>query len=289
MDGADDRVLLLGADGMLGRAWERFLVERGIPHDAMARGRPAPLSLDLTDAVSVDRTVARGYRWVVNCVAYTAVDAAESDEVNARRVNADAVGELAKSTANHGAGLIHYSTDYVFDGTSRTPYQVSHPIAPVNAYGRTKAAGEACVRDATSRHLLIRTSWVYGPWGKNFVLTMRRLLDSQSRVSVVDDQRGRPTSVFTLVDATWALMQLGAFGTFHVTDAGECTWFELASEIARVIGSSCEVVPCSTDQFPRPAQRPAYSVLDIEDTQARIGPLRDWRSALRDTLAWPGN
>lgn len=280
------RVLLIGADGMLGRAWEQFLVSRGVEHDAVARRRPAPHNLELEDPKAIDRVVQGGYRWIINCAAYTAVDAAEADELGADRINSDAVRELATSAVKHGATLVHYSTDYVFSGDAQAPYPVDHPLEPINAYGRSKARGEAFVRAASSRHLLIRTSWVYGPWGRNFVLTMRQLLLSQPRISVVDDQHGRPTSIFSLVDATWALMHHGSLGTYHVADAGECTWFEFASEIGRMLGSPCEVVPCSSDQFPRPARRPAYSVLDTSSTERSIGPLPDWREPLRATLNW---
>lgn len=279
-----ERILLVGADGMLGRAWEEFLVSRGVHCDAVSRRREAPNNVDLNDPDAIERIVKRGYRWIINCAAYTAVDAAEGDSAGAERVNAQAVRDLAINAVAHGTTLVHYSTDYVFSGRANTPYTVDHPVEPVNAYGRSKAHGEAMLREASSRHLLIRTSWVYGPWGSNFVLTMRRLLLSQPHVMVVNDQRGRPTSIFSLVAATWALMHAGALGTYHVADAGECTWFEFASEIARLIGAQCDVVPCSSEQFPRPAPRPAYSVLDTTATERIIGPLPDWRDALRKTL-----
>lgn len=280
----DGRVLLVGADGMLGRAWEAFLVAQRIEHDAVARSRPAPHTLDLRDPRAIEHVVRRGYRWIVNCAAYTAVDAAEADEDGANCVNSEAVRHLTMSAAKHGPALVHYSTDYVFSGRAQTPYAVEDPVEPLNAYGRSKARGEAHVRGGSSRNLVIRTSWLYGPWGTNFVLTMRKLLLSKPRVSVVDDQRGKPTSIFSLVNATWALMQLRANGTYHVADAGECTWFDFAREIGRVLGSGCDIVPCASDHFPRLARRPAYSVLDTTRTQQAIGPLPDWRCALRDVL-----
>lgn len=279
---------------MLGKAWERFLVSRGLSHDAMARSRTAPFHLDVTDARAVDACLARGYQWVINCTAYTAVDAAETDEATAHQSNAVAVGHLGKAAARHGVRVVHYGTDYVFSGDAEAPYPVDAPVAPINVYGKTKAEGESLLRASGAAHLLLRTSWVYAPWGKNFVLTMRRLMNTQPQVTVVDDQRGRPTSVFTLVDATWALMQRvdaeggGAdnrsLGTYHVTDSGECSWFEFAKEIRDVIGAPCEVAPCSTDAFPRPARRPAYGVLDLSRTQA-VTLLPNWRDALRNVLA----
>lgn len=293
---SNTKILLLGADGMLGKAWERFLVARGLTHDAVARGRTEPFHLDVTDARAVDAFLARGYEWVINCTAYTAVDAAETDESTAHQINAVAVGQLGEAAARHGVRVVHYSTDYVFSGDAETPYAVEAPVAPINVYGKTKAAGEALLRASGAAHLSLRTSWVYAPWGKNFVLTMRRLMNTQPRVTVVDDQRGRPTSVFTLVDATWALMERASAGaegsesaqdvggTYHVTDGGECSWFEFAKEIRDVIGASCEVAPCSTAAFPRPARRPAYGVLDLSRTEA-ITAVPDWRDALRHVLA----
>ncbi len=292
------KVLVLGADGMLGRAWQQFLVSRGIEHDAVSRGRAEPRHLDVTDRGAVEGCLARGYEWVINCSAYTAVDAAEAAQKDAWEVNCEAVGYVAESAARHNCRVVHYSTDYVFSGRANVPYPVDTPIEPVNVYGRSKAEGEARLRSGLAEHLLIRTSWVYAPWGKNFVSTMRRLLRSQPRLSVVDDQRGRPTSVFTLVDATFALMQrvsdppteprhLASFGTYHVTNSGDCTWFEFAVSIRDAIGASCEVVPCSTEQFPRPAPRPSYSVLDLTKTVAAIGALPHWRDALSVVLEQP--
>lgn len=289
---ANGGVLLLGADGMLGKAWEEFLVSSRVHHDAVGRRREGANALDVTDADAVERVVARGYEWVINCTAYTAVDAAETAESDARRVNGDAVGYVAHSAARHGAKVVHYSTDYVFSGRAHAPYEVDAPIAPINAYGRSKALGEALLLASGVPHLLIRTSWVYAPWGKNFFLTMRHVMAKQPRVSVVDDQHGRPTSVFSLVDATWRLMQRSqqqpqpgttTFGTYHVADSGDCTWFGFAEAIRDIVGAECEVLPCSTQEFPRPAPRPEYSVLSLDKTVAAIGALPHWKEALTST------
>lgn len=278
------RILLIGADGMLGKAWEQFLSRSDVEYDAVARSRAAPNCLDVTDEDAVEACISRGYDWIINCAAYTAVDAAETDEKNAYAVNGVAVGNIARSAARRGAAVVHYSTDYVFDGVSSSPYPIDHPLAPINAYGRSKACGEEQLAAAECDSLLIRTSWVYGPWGKNFVLTMRKLLATQSQVSVVDDQRGRPTSVETLVNSTWALMLHQCRGTFHVTDGGECSWFEFAQEIRSLMGVTCEVLPCTTARFPRPAQRPHYSVLDLVETERIVGHLPSWKLALAETL-----
>lgn len=279
------QVLLLGADGMLGRAWEGFLEKQGVSFDAVARRRSGDQQLDVTDKAAVLARFAQQYEWIVNCTAYTAVDAAEQHEDDAFAINCDAVGTLADAAAAVGSRLVHYSTDYVFSGDASEPYPVDAPIAPINAYGRSKAGGEALLFRAGGKPLLVRTSWVYGPWGNNFVLTMKRLLGEKQSLSVVDDQRGRPTSIFSLVAGTWGLMQLEATGAFHVTDGGECTWYDFTREIQNILGTCCEIKPCGSAEFPRPAQRPAYSVLDLSRAEALLGPLPTWQGPLRDVLA----
>ncbi len=279
------QVLLVGADGMLGRAWERFLEREGVAFDAVARRRVDDAQLDVTDAAAVGTRLARRYDWVINCVAYTAVDAAEQHESDAFKVNCEAVENLARAAAVVGSRLVHYSTDYVFSGNAESPYPVDAPIAPINAYGRSKAGGEVALFRAGGKPLLVRTSWVYGPWGSNFVLTMKRLLNEKPSLSVVNDQRGRPTSIFSLVASTWALMQNDASGAYHLTDGGECTWYDLTVAIQDILGTRCDIKPCSSAEFPRPAKRPAYSVLDLSRAEALIGPLPNWRTSLEQVLA----
>lgn len=279
------QVLLLGADGMLGRAWEGFLEKQAVSFDAVARRRTGDQQLDITDKAAVTARFARKYEWVVNCAAYTAVDAAEQHENDAFAINCDAVGNLAEAAASVGSRLVHYSTDYVFSGDADQPYPVDAPIAPINAYGRSKAGGEVALFRAGGKPLLVRTSWVYGPWGSNFVMTMKRLLGDKESLPVVNDQRGRPTSIFSLVAGTWGLMQKQASGAFHVTDGGECTWYDLTREIQRTLGTRCAIKPCSSAEFPRPAKRPAYSVLDLSRTEALLGPLPVWQGPLQQVLA----
>lgn len=278
------QVLLLGADGMLGRAWEEFLLKQNIQHDAVSRHRSDGHRLDISDTQAVRDWLAKGYRWVVNCAAYTAVDAAEQDEATATAINAHAVQAIALAAKEYGARLVHYSTDYVFSGEATEPYPVDAPIAPQNAYGRSKAAGEAAVFNHADRPLVIRTSWVYGPWGNNFVLTMSRLLREKPQLRVVHDQRGRPTSILALVRNTWSLMNANVEGAYHVCDGGECTWFELTCELKKRLAAPAEVLPCTTDEFPRPARRPAYSVLDLSRTEAVIGPIDSWQVNLGEVL-----
>ena len=272
--------VLIGADGMLGRAWEELLQARDVEHVATTIE-----DLDITDANAVAKVVTPGVKWVVNCAAYTLVDAAEEHEALANEVNGHAVGRMAERCKAVGAKLLHYSTDYVFDGTATEPYRTDHPRSPVNAYGRSKALGEELLEQSGVEHLLVRGSWLYAPWGQNFVLTMRDLAKSRDRLRVVDDQRGRPTDSRRLAEVSLALADAGQHGTFHVTDGGECTWYELASLVAKIVNPHCIVDPCTSEEFPRPALRPAYSVLDVSATEEVVGPLIRWRESIQALLA----
>jgi dTDP-4-dehydrorhamnose reductase len=273
-------VVLLGADGMLGRCWEELLRARGIDHVATTID-----DLDITDATAVNAVVRPGIGWVVNCAAYTLVDDAERHEDLANDVNGYAVGRIAERCKAIGAKLLHYSTDYVFDGTADAPYPTDHPRSPINTYGRSKALGEELLEQSGVEYLLVRGSWLYAPWSQNFVLTMRNLAQSRDSLRVVDDQRGRPTDSRRLAEVSLALADDGHRGIFHVTDGGECTWFELARLIAEVANPCCHVEPCRSDEFPRPARRPTYSVLDISRTERIVGPLVSWEERVRDALA----
>jgi len=267
---------------MLGRAVADALAEAGV--DVTPVGR-AELDLarpeTIEAAISVD---SRGYDWVFNCAAYTDVDGAEDDAGLADAINGYGVGALAERCAAVDATLIHYGTDYVFDGAGTAPYPVDRPLNPVNAYGRSKALGERLLRESGVRHLHLRTSWLYAPWGNNFVLTMARLTRDKDRLTVVDDQRGRPTSCRHLARATLELLDAGAQGTLHVTDGGECTWYDLARVVRDAAGHECEIVPCSSAEYPRRAPRPAYSVLDLSLAEAIIGPMAPFEKAVARAL-----
>jgi dTDP-4-dehydrorhamnose reductase len=273
-------VVVIGVDGMLGRCWSELLTARGISHVATTLAE-----LDITDQSALDVFVTPGTQWVVNCAAYTLVDAAEEHEELANEVNGRAVGRMAEQCKAVGAKLLHYSTDYVFDGTATSPYPTDHPRNPVNAYGRSKALGEELIERSGVEHLLVRSSWLYAPWGQNFVLTIRELAKARESLRVVHDQRGRPTDSRRLAEVSLALAEQGSRGLFHVTDGGECTWFELAALIADVVNPGCKVEPCTSDEFPRPAPRPAYSVLDVSTTEEVVGPLVPWEDRVRDVLA----
>lgn len=275
-----ETAVVLGAWGMVGRSWCGLLTAHGVPFRAHARP-----DFDLDAPESAAALVRAGDRLVINAAAWTDVDGAEKDEAGANRANGDAPTLIARRCAAVGATLIHYSTDYVFDGSANTPYTVDAPIRPVNAYGRSKAAGEEGVRrESPDDHLIVRTSWVYAPWGKNFVRTIALLAPQRVTLRVVNDQRGRPTSAEQLAANSLALYLAGAGGTWHATDGGECTWHGLATAIAGAVAPNCRVDPCTTAEFPRPAPRPAYSTLDVRPTESLIGGLTPWSESLSAVL-----
>jgi len=273
-------ILLIGVRGMLGRAFREHLVRATRAFE----GFDLP-EIDAADRIQVAALFRHAWSAVVNCAAFTNVDGAEANPAAAMRGNATAPGVLAEACATMGIPLLHFSTDYVFDGKARAPYRADAPMEPLGAYGRSKAAGEQAVRAAGGRHLIVRTSWLYAPWGNNFVRTMARLTRERPSLKVVHDQRGRPTSAEHLAATAMALLEAGAAGTFHVTDGGECTWYELTLAIAQALGRTCTILPCTTDEFPRPAPRPAYSVLDLSATEALLGPMPDWHDNLAQVLA----
>lgn len=271
------RVLVTGAGGMLARALVPELARRG--HRVVALDRAA---LDVTDEGAVSaRVAAERPDAVVQCAAYTAVDRAEEEEEAAHRVNAAAAGHVARACDRAGACFVYPSSDYVFPGDAARPYRPDDPTGPLNAYGRSKLAGEAAARQA-ERALVVRTSWLYGEGGPNFVDTISHLGRERDVLRVVDDQLGRPTWTGSLARTISELMEARAEGIFHAADAGDpVTWYGFAREILarREIGARIEPVPSSA--FPRPAPRPRYSVLDCSMTEAVLGhPLPRWPDAL---------
>jgi dTDP-4-dehydrorhamnose reductase len=285
--GVGQPVFLLGARGMLGRAFAEELGRRQIVFAAPRREQ-----LDLSRPETIDGAIPPETRLVINCAGWTDVDGAETHEEEATIVNAIGPGQLATRCAEIDATLVHFSTDYVFDGAASEPYPVDHEPAPVSAYGRSKAAGEQAVVAAGGRGLLIRTSWLYAPWGKNFVRTIARLAQEREELQVVSDQVGRPTSAEGLARSTLGLLEAGAEGVHHACDGGQCSWHEFAGAIVEGMALSCRVEPCTTAEFlarqahsGRPvAPRPVWSVLDLSKTEAVVGVIPEWRQRLADVL-----
>ena len=273
------RWLVTGSDGMLGRDLVACLEATGTHEPTQApRSR-----LDVTNPESV-RTAVEGHDVVVNCAAWTDVDGAEEHEAEAAQVNATAPRLLAEACAAADAVLVHLSTDYVFgsdpDPEQQRPWPEDAPVAPLSAYGRTKAAGEEAVRTALpDRHLVVRTAWLYGAHGRCFPRTMAGLAADRDRLTVVDDQVGQPTWTVDVADLLVRLVESGATGTFHATSSGRASWFEFAREVVAAAGRPPEiVVPVSSAEFVRPAPRPSCSVLGHDAlVAAGLEPIGDWR------------
>ena len=277
------KVLITGGHGQLGRC-----LEATAPTDVEIVSHDRD-TLDITDREAVEKMVdAVNPALIINAAAYTAVDKAESEEDTAYAVNAVAVGLLAEAARAAGAKFVHVSTDFVFDGLSGVPYATHAATNPVSAYGRTKLAGEKLAGGDT---LIVRTAWVYAPTGHNFVRTMLRLMGERPELRIVADQIGTPTYAPGLARALWSLSVQDARGLHHYTDAGVASWYDFAvaiQEEALAIGllkKVVPVIPIVTSDFPTPAKRPAYSVLDKTPTFAALGgPTPHWRANLRTML-----
>ncbi|MCD6726618.1 MAG: dTDP-4-dehydrorhamnose reductase [Solirubrobacteraceae bacterium] len=274
------RLVVTGAGGMLGGAV--CAAARAAGHEVLALDRAA---LDVTDAAACrERLVAARPDAVVNCAAWTDVDGAEIEEAQATAVNGAGAGNVAAGAAVARARIVHVSTDYVFPGDGRDPYVESDAVGPRTAYGRSKLAGEIAVAAAGADHAIARTAWLFGAGGANFVDTMLRLGAERDELRVVDDQIGCPTWTGHLAPALVALAAGRARGVFHAAGGGRATWFELAREALSLAGSHRRVEPTTTAEFPRPAARPAFSVLASERGADAVR-LPDWREGLRGHLA----
>jgi dTDP-4-dehydrorhamnose reductase len=300
-------ILLTGKTGQLGSELNRLLPKLGT---VIA---PERNELDLREPEKI-RQIMRNVKpqLVVNTAAYTAVDAAETDEANASAVNAQAPELLALEAKKLGTTLVHFSTDYVFDGSKKTPYIETDRPNPINAYGRTKLGGEEAIRNSGAAHLILRTSWVYATHGKNFLLTILRLATDREELKIVDDQVGAPTSAFDLAQATTGILagilaknkrefiSTDVSGTYHMTAAGQTTWYEFAKAILEETGRAPQslpwlasantgrplmvrrLLPISTPEFRSPTLRPAYSVLSNARLMQAFGvTLPDWRAQLQ--------
>ena len=242
--------------------------------------------LDITSATAIEEFFCREkVDMVVNCAAYTAVDLAEENEAKADEINHKAVALLAKACKQHNATLIHISTDYIFSGNADKPYNENAEPAPLNAYGRTKLAGERAIAESGCESIILRTSWLYSEFGKNFVKTMRNLTATRSEIKVVADQIGTPTYAGDLAKAITYIIESGQsekVGVYHYSNMGECSWYEFAVEIARLSGNlGCKINPCTTTDYPTKARRPQYSVLDKSKIIATFGlGIPEWRESL---------
>ncbi|MCA0395507.1 MAG: dTDP-4-dehydrorhamnose reductase [Proteobacteria bacterium] len=293
------KFLLLGANGQVGHELRRSLAGIGelvctTRSGALGDGHACEVA-DFDQPQSLPALVDRiAPDVVVNAAAYTAVDGAEMERDAAFRANAEAPGELARACAQRNALLVHYSTDYVFDGTGTRPYREDDPTAPLGVYGASKLAGELAIRDSGARHMIFRTAWVYATHGRNFMLTMLRLAKERDELRVVADQVGTPTPAALIADVTAQVLAqpFRKSGTWHLTATGQTSWHGFAEAI---VARACAlgrierlpaVRPISTDDYPTPARRPAYSCLDTSRLQADFGvALPGWPAALEDTLS----
>lgn len=274
------KVLVIGSAGQLGHDLLKTLLPE---HDITGVDID---EVDITDTDSVRGVIARtSPAAVINCAAYTNVDACETDSENAWAVNAAGAGNIARACSEAGAKLIHISTDYVFDGSKGEPYREDDPTSPLGEYGRGKLAGEELVREQLPQdHLIVRTAWLFGATGRNFVKTMLNLGRERDQLAVVNDQTGSPTYTGHLAQALKALAEtrLDQPGIYHMTNSGSCTWYDFAAEIFHLAGIEVDLQPISSEEFGSPTPRPAYSVL--ANTRAPEIGLPPWRQGLIECL-----
>lgn len=279
------KIWICGAAGMLGSHFRRLLTDRQIPfigNDCR--------DIDITELDQVSDFVrVQKITHIINCAAYTQVDKAETELKQAYLVNAVGPHHLGIAGRRHGARVIHFSTDYVFDGKGRSPYTEDHSCTPMGAYGMSKLAGEMKLLDEHEHSCIIRTSWLFGLPGKNFVETMLRLMNEKEKLCIVSDQIGRPTYCQDLAEA--ALHLLDEEGIYHFANAFETSWYQFAKEIYRqgrelcLIRKDCHLEPIASHEYPTPAQRPAYSTLSTKKIEAQLGQMpRPWQEALADYL-----
>lgn len=272
------KILVTGANGQLGREMAR----QGVDHELVLTDYD---TLDITDSKAVALFMREiKPEAVVHCAAYTNVDGAEADFDGAFRVNVIGAQNVAAGCLETGAKMVYVSTDYVFNGQSEKPYREFDVTNPQSVYGVTKLQGEQLVKEILGRHYILRTAWLYGD-GNNFVRTMLRLAENNDTLRVVHDQIGTPTSTVELAKAVFKLLASDAYGTYHGTCQGQCSWYEFACEIFRQASKEVKVIPVTTDEFPRPAKRPAHSVLDNYMLRMTVGdPMSTWQEALQEYL-----
>jgi dTDP-4-dehydrorhamnose reductase len=281
------KILITGANGQLG--WELGQLAKSYP--AFEFVLVDRSKLDLTFPETFEKIIhSIAPDCIVNTAAYTAVDKSETEKELSYTVNATAVQALASICKNLAIPFITYSTDYVFDGEATQPYTISTKVDPVNYYGSTKAAGESMAMEANEDTIIIRTSWVFSSHGNNFVKTMMRLMKERAQLNIVADQKGRPTYAKDLAIATMKMIEAmnagkSIKGVYHYANQGETTWYDFAAKIKAIAGLTCEVKPIETKDFPTPAKRPAYSVLDTSKIEQDLAiDIRHWEDALKDCI-----
>ena len=275
------RCLITGARGLLGSALSALMDDRGMEHRALAKS-----DLDVTDQQATKRCIHLENPHVVfHCAAFTNVDAAESERATSFAVNANGAKNVAKACTAVGARMVYFSTDYIFDGTKRFPYSTHDHANPLSAYGESKLAGEHIAAASEVDLLLVRTSWLYGATGQNFVRKVIQRSQEGRVLRLVDDQTGSPTWVEDVCEVTLDLVSRRASGTYHITDSGEATWYDLGREALSISGLQGEIEPISTQAWAAPAPRPRYSVLDLSKVEALLGrKMTPWREALKKFL-----
>ncbi|MBP1157459.1 MULTISPECIES: dTDP-4-dehydrorhamnose reductase [unclassified Paenibacillus] len=274
------RILVTGANGQLGKDLVKIL---GDIHEVYGYDR---LALDITSPVQCKSVIGKVHPDVViHAAAYTAVDLAETEEDEAYKINAFGTRNLTAAAEELGAKFCYISTDYVFDGTTSTPYKEFDQTNPQSVYGRSKRAGELLVQSLSSKYFIVRTSWVYGIHGTNFVKTMLNLSKERDTLKVVNDQIGSPTYTVDLSRFIAQLVETECYGIYHASNSGACSWYDFACAIFEESGISMILQPCSTEEFPRPAPRPKYSVMDHLSIRTNgFKDFRNWREALRNFL-----
>lgn len=284
------KILITGGKGQLGTeiftCFENKKTEIGIPNILLEQNEVTSIDVDILDITDLDLVMdyfqKNQFDCIINCAAYTNVDKCEEDIEMAFKVNAIGPRNLAMAAEKIGAKLIHISTDYIFSGEGAQPFVEWDSPAPQSIYGKTKALGERYVSEFCSRYFIIRTAWLYGYCGNNFVKTIMRVAKEQGEIKVVDDQRGNPTNAADLAHHILKLASTDEYGIYHGTGTGECSWFDFATKIIEFAKIKAKVNPCTTEEFPRPAKRPAYSSLENMMFKVINGDeFRQWEEALK--------
>lgn len=278
------KILVTGANGQLGNELQNLL-EKDFPGQALYSDIS---DLDLTDEKAVQAYVTKNeITHIINCAAYTAVDKAEEDKLQCAAVNVDAVKNIAKAADANGIKVVHISTDYVFDGTAHRPYRESDKVNPISQYGTTKRKGETALLALAPESIIIRTAWLYSPYGHNFVKKILSLADEGKILKIVSDQIGTPTYAADLAKAIVKILQSHQWveGIYHFSNEGACSWYDFAKAIIRLSGKNATVIPIPTEDYPTPATRPYYSILDKSRIKATYGvSIPHWEESLADCI-----